>query len=369
MRDLPFNIVPTVKKVVIQPGTFCNLNCSYCYLPDKDRVNMLSVELASTISTSIESLSDKVSVIWHSGEPLSCGLTHFKKIFEPFKHNSQITNHTIQTNGTLLNDEWCSFIKAENIRVGISLDGEESDNAARVNRKGKPSFEKTLAGIRNLNRNEIPFYIISVISERNINRAKEIYDFMTGLGAYSLGINFEEQEGKNILHKRINVKDVERFWNELFDAWYRSPLITIREFENCFRWMQYSLKNVTDLPIKKLELIPTINCSGDIYILSPEFSGAQVAQYNNFIVGNIKNLPLSDLPKSCSNHRYYQDHIEGIRNCFNSCKYFSFCGGGQASNKFFENKCISSTETNFCINTRKSLLNVLINKSIYYGQN
>lgn len=119
------------KLIIIQPTSFCNLNCRYCYVPFRQDHNFMSDEvLDSAIKLSLESpfLQNEVEFLYHAGEPLTVGIDFYKKAMQFIeRYNSKNINviNNIQTNGVLLNDKWCTFLKDYHFKVGISIDGPE----------------------------------------------------------------------------------------------------------------------------------------------------------------------------------------------------------------------------------------------------
>lgn len=184
----------SVERLVMQPTQLCNLNCSYCYLPDRDKNRRMSHKVAERVAQGIAELGNAVEIIWHGGEPLSCGLEHFSKLVFPFEHlwAQELVRHAIQTNATLINERWCEFFKTHQFRVGVSIDGPAWANTKRVSWNGAPSFDKIVRGTHFLREAEIPFSVICVVSGDNLGKARELYDFFVGLGCASLGVNIEE---------------------------------------------------------------------------------------------------------------------------------------------------------------------------------
>ena len=140
-------------------GASCNLACSYCYYLDKNRLfsapgiqrmpdDLLEIYIKQHIQASSE---ETIFFSWHGGEPTLAGLPYFRRIIELQKKylpENRVVINGIQTNGTLLNQEWCQFLKRENFIVGISIDGpEEFHSANRFRKDGTSGFDETLRGV------------------------------------------------------------------------------------------------------------------------------------------------------------------------------------------------------------------------------
>ncbi|MDP3436488.1 MAG: anaerobic sulfatase maturase [Bacteroidales bacterium] len=176
-------------------GSNCNLYCKYCYYLDKERFYGTGRKLFPDdlleryIRQYIESNQvPVVSFVWHGGEPLMAGLDFYKRVVElQFKHNPQKKRieNSIQTNATLLNEEWCRFFKKYDFLVGVSIDGPKSiHDENRINREGFSSFDKTIKGIDLLKRFKVEFNTLSVVSNLSEGKGKSIYIFLKSLGSH-----------------------------------------------------------------------------------------------------------------------------------------------------------------------------------------
>ena len=138
-------------------GSTCNLNCSYCFYLQKEqlypgsRFRMSDEVLESYISQLIEChRTDTVTVAWQGGEPTLMGVDFYRRAIalqEKYRRPGMRFENTLQTNGTLLNDEWCEFLRKNNFLVGISIDGPRRlHDTYRVDRAGKPTFDRAMRG-------------------------------------------------------------------------------------------------------------------------------------------------------------------------------------------------------------------------------
>jgi uncharacterized protein len=177
-------------------GSLCNLACKYCYYLEKGNLykqykdRVISDELLEKfVKDYIESQTlPQVLFTWHGGETLMRPISFYKKALELEKRYAggrQIDN-CIQTNGTLLTDEWCEFFKENNFLVGVSIDGpQEFHDEYRRTRSGKPSFQKVMNGIRLLNKHGVEWNALAVINDFNADYPLDFYHFLQG---YSLQI-------------------------------------------------------------------------------------------------------------------------------------------------------------------------------------
>lgn len=175
--------------VMLKPaGSVCNLACDYCYYLEKgkfypDIKNHIMTEqlLDKFIREYLESQTmPEVLFTWHGGETLMRPISFYKKALElqkKYGRGRQIDN-CIQTNGTLLTDDWCRFFKENNFLVGISIDGpQEFHDEYRRNRQGLPSFFKVMKGIELLKKHQVEYNAMAVVNDYNVDYPLEFYNF------------------------------------------------------------------------------------------------------------------------------------------------------------------------------------------------
>ena len=185
---------PAFGTMVKPIGSACNLDCHYCYYRDKseiynDRMPRMSEELLETyIRQYIGGVSQQnVTFCWHGGEPLMAGLQFFEKAMELQRRyaGDKVIENTLQTNGILVNEEWCRFFKDNNFLVGLSLDGpEDIHNAFRRDCGGAPTFAKVMKAAELMTRYGVEFNLLSTVNARSEQRGVEVYDFLSGINPY-----------------------------------------------------------------------------------------------------------------------------------------------------------------------------------------
>jgi uncharacterized protein len=346
--------VPTY--VVMQPTTLCNLDCSYCYLPFRAQDKRMPVEVAAAVADAVGDFAQagRFSVVWHGGEPLAAGREHLAALLAPF---DPAVEHHVQTNATLIDDAWCEFFIEHGMRVSVSVDGPESRNGDRVNRGGKPAYDRIVRGIDALKRHEIPFSALCVVGDPRPGVASELYSYFLGLGCEVLGINVEELEGVNKRANRHDAADVTAFWAELVGAWRRDPRIHLREIEWSLRYAAAVLDGTADdlLP-RRLDPIPTIAHDGSVVLLSPELAGFHDPRYGDFTSGNVLTTRLGEILAGAAATPWIAEFLQGVEGCRQACPYFGFCGGAHAANRYFELGRFDRTETDHCRNSKIRLL-------------
>ncbi|WP_304412720.1 MULTISPECIES: cyclophane-forming radical SAM peptide maturase AmcB [unclassified Actinoplanes] len=349
-------ISPEPGYVVMQPTTLCNLACNYCYLPFRRENRKMPVAVAEAVAAEVAGFAraGRFSVVWHGGEPLTAGAAHLAALFAPFGPDVE---HHIQTNATLIDDAWCEFFKAHDVRVSVSVDGPPDRNGDRVDRAGKPAYDLIAKGIAALRRHGIPFSALCVVADPRPGVATELYEYFLGLGCEVLGINVEEQEGVNLRQNSHDPAAVSAFWAELVGAWRREPRIHLREVEWSLRYVAAVLDGTADrlLP-RRLDPIPTIAHDGSVVLLSPELAGFHDPRYGDFTSGNVLTTPLRQILADAGRTPWIGEFLQGVEACRQSCPYFGFCGGAHAANRYFEHGRFDVTETNHCRNSKIRLL-------------
>jgi len=180
--------------VVAKPiGPMCNLDCEYCFYLEKqalfgtgEKYRMSDEVLSAFITNYIKSQpTPVVEFVWQGGEPTLLGVDFFKRVIElqgPFARQKTITN-SLQTNGTLLTDEWCDFLKKHNFMVGISLDGPKKiHDRYRQDRQGNGTFEQVMQGLRLLQKHKVEYNVLACIARETAKRPLDVYRFFKNEG-------------------------------------------------------------------------------------------------------------------------------------------------------------------------------------------
>lgn len=175
-------------------GPICNLDCKYCFYLEKERLyptgenfKMTDQALEAYVRQYIEGQdAPEISFAWQGGEPTLLGVKFFRKAVELQRRHAggkRILN-AIQTNGTLLDDEWCEFLRAENFLVGLSLDGPARlHNAYRVDKQGRDTYDEVLRGLRLLKKHGVEFNTLTVVSRANVRHPLGVYRFLRDIGS------------------------------------------------------------------------------------------------------------------------------------------------------------------------------------------
>ena len=362
---------PAIRVVVVQPTPFCNINCRYCYLPRRTDTTVMT---PSTVRTLFERVfesgwtSDELTVIWHAGEPLVVPPAFYENAFQTIaalRPHSVRVQHSMQTNGMLISPEWCELFKRWHVGVGVSIDGPRRFNDAnRLTRTGRSTFDQALAGLRLLRREQVPFHVISVLSHGSMDAAQEFLDFFVAEGIEDVCFNVEESEGAHVSDLFSGDEPQRRFRSFLETFWRLARqggrIRFIREIDGMlprvFRPQADRIGNVQVEPFGMLN----VDCNGNVSTFSPELLGLKNADYEDFLIGNIHTAPLEDMRRGAALHALSRDIAAGVEVCRQSCEYFSVCGGGAPVNKLFENGSFKTGRTSFCDLTQKVPIDLIL---------
>ena len=370
-----WRIAGPLELLVLQPTPFCNLDCTYCYLPDRDSKRRMSDATLNRVFQSVFSsgiVEKGFTVVWHAGEPMVLPVAYYERAIEiAAAHNpgGLQVRHSFQTNGVLIDDDWCEFFKRHHVNVGVSVDGPAFiHDRNRKTRKGGATQHRVMEGIRKLQSHDVPFHVISVLTGESLDYADELYDFYLDSGIREVAFNIEEIEGPHAA-STLGVAGVEdrfrRFIGRFFDLVARDDLaISVREFDSMVPMILGGHSGDDFPPTQENSpcAILSVDCEGNFTTYSPELLGLKSSHYGDFAIGNLNTDTLASALNSDKFRNMSNDIARGLSKCRATCEYYSLCGGGAPVNKYFENGTFDSTETMFCRLNRKVLIDVIVEK-------
>ena len=352
--------MPKINLLVIQPTPFCNIDCRYCYLPNRSSKAVVERSTLVNLFTQVFQSGwarERLTAIWHAGEPMVMPIGFYRDAFDlvaQLKPADLVLTHAFQTNGTLIDDEWCEYLLEARINLGVSIDGpKQFHDRNRVTRAGRGTFDKTIRGIRLLRKHEVPFHTISVLSSASLAAPREMLEFFLSEGIEHVCFNVEESEGSHV-SESFGKSDVEQAYaNFLAEFWRLSAAVPgkirfIREIDHALRQVLRPKEAGFFNELVEPFAITSMDHAGNLSTFSPELLGLKNAAYGDFLLGNVNRDTLTDLERSPILLRMRADIDAGIAMCREACEYFSVCGGGEPVNKLAENGSFISTETAFC---------------------
>jgi uncharacterized protein len=223
-------------------GPICNLDCQYCFFLSKealypgDRFRMAEELLETYVVQLLEAhrSAPEVTIAWQGGEPTLMGIDFFRRAVElAERHRAprQRVEHTIQTNATLLTDEWCELLAEHRFLVGISIDGPpDVHDAYRVDKRGGPTYDKVIAGLDRLEAHGVDWNVLCTVHAANQHRPLDVYrHFRDDLGARHIQLipiverdnETGFQEGDTVTDRSVEPEAWGTFLSAIFDEWLR----------------------------------------------------------------------------------------------------------------------------------------------------
>lgn len=363
--------VGPLELLVIQPTPFCNLDCSYCYLPDRLNKRKITLEtLEKTFNWAFSSglVRQPFTLLWHAGEPMVLPAAFYEEatlLLERCNTSGFEITQSFQTNATLVNEAWCDFLRRRKVQVGVSVDGPDFLNDRhRKTRQGGGTLDRVLRGMQLLRDHDIFFDVITVLTSTSLDYPDELFDFYIEHGITNVAFNVEEIEGPHVTSSLAG-SGVEprfrRFYSRFMDLALASDL-RVREFDIA----RNSISHREPFAMRTQECKPfgilNVDCEGNFSTYSPELLGLSSPRLGSFALGNVAQDTLESvltMPRFLA----MDDEIRrGVDMCQESCRYFPFCGGGPPGNKYFENGDFATTETLSCRLHKKAAFDVALDK-------
>ncbi len=326
-------------QVLAKPiGSICNLHCHYCYYLKKRDLYPNSVSLRMPDSILEEYIVQHItassgSVInfsWHGGEPIILGLDYFRNIVAlQRKHqprNQRITNG-IQTNGTLIDEDWCHFLAAEGFAVGLSLDGpQEVHDRYRVTKGQKPTYKEVMRGYRLLQQHQIPCDILCVVHAENVQHPIEVYRFFKQIEGSYIGflplIELQPDGESGVSHRTVPPEAFGNFLCTIFDEWKSQDIgrVNVQIFEEAAR-TAFGQEQALCIFRKTCGDVPVVEHNGDFYscdhFVTPQHR-----------LGNIGETPLVNLLESSAQRAFGQAKLDTLPRVCQACEVLDMCHGG-----------------------------------------
>lgn len=346
--------------LVLQPTPFCNLDCTYCYLPardDRSRMTPETVGAAVRFAAEAGLLPPVLSIVWHAGEPMVVPRPWYEEAFASASKAAPPgtrLEHHFQTNATLVDARWCDFIRMHDIHVGVSVDGPaELHDLCRRTRSGGETHARVMQGIRRLRASEIECHAICVLTRAHLEQPDAVFDFFVHEGFRELAFNIEEIDGIN-RKSSLTADDAQEAFVAFFErivARYRrcGGAIAIREIDRVVESLiDPEFGKHCHTPQNRPFGIISVAHDGGLSTFSPEMLGTRDETYGSFSFGNVHTHDLAAVLADERFRRISDDVAAGIEACRSQCRYFSFCRGGAPANKLAERGRFDVTDTLFC---------------------
>lgn len=349
-------------------GAACNLGCQYCFFLSKENLYQGDSHLMdeATLDTYIRPLmasspGPQVDVAWQGGEPMLRGMDFYKRsvaLAERYRKPHQRILHTLQTNGTLIDEAWARFFKQHNYLVGISIDGPRAmHDAYRVTKKGAGSFDEVMRGWNLLRKHGVDVNVLCTVHAANQDHPLEVYRFFRDElqaeyiqlipiveratpdtlaiankgwgGLKGTDRPLYKQEGSLVTERTVNAEKFGRFLNSIFDEWVKRDVgkVYVTTFDIALgSWLgQHNTCIVSPTCGNALAL----EHNGDVYscdhFVEPDH-----------LLGNIEDTPLGGLVRSEKQRRFGQAKYDTLPKYCRECPVLFACYGECPRNRFIK---------------------------------
>jgi uncharacterized protein len=327
-------------------GAVCNLDCQYCYYrdtsslyPDAGTLHMTESLLEEYIVQHFESApGPDVDFSWHGGEPTTLGVGFFQKVVDLQRKHRPVgwrVRNGIQTNGMLLDEEWCGFLASEGFGVGLSLDGPaELHDSYRVTRGGKPTHAQTMRAFNLLLKMEIQTDILCVVHNLNVRSPLTVYRFFREIGCRYLGllpaVERSPETANGVSPYTPSAEEYGTFLCKMFDEWIGRDVgrMIVQTFEEAAR-PALGLEHSLCVFRETCGQIPVLEHNGDFF------------PCDHFVdrdhrLGNIRETPLGQLLESEEQRSFGEAKCTTLPRYCRECEVLAMCNGGCPKYRFIE---------------------------------
>jgi uncharacterized protein len=355
--------VPTAFHVMTKPiGPICNLDCKYCFYlekeklyPDQTKWRMSDEVLEAYISQYILSQNvPEISFAWQGGEPTLLGVVFFRKVVELQKKyaDGKKIHNALQTNGTLLDDEWCSFLTENGFLIGLSIDGPAHlHDKYRVDKQQKPTFDAVMRGLEFLKKHKTDFNTLTVVNRANSQEPLAVYHFLKQIGSgfiqfiplverhpdvplKILGMDFAEPPVADKIERlpvtpwSVEARQYGKFLVTIFDEWVRNDVG--RTFVQLFdvalgNWV--GAGSSLCVFAEKCGAAMALEHDGDLY-------SCDHYVYPKYKLGNILNHSIGQMVSSEQQTKFGNDKLDTLPDYCRKCEVRFACNGECPKHRF-----------------------------------
>ena len=326
--------------VIAKPtGAICNIKCEYCFYLEKEKLyphqrrsdfRMAPEVLERYVQQYIEAQPDGVEVnfSWQGGEPTLLGLDFFRAVVELQRRHARpgqpITN-ALQTNGMLLDDEWCTFLRDAGFLVGISIDGAQArHDRYRLDLAGRGTFTRVMAGLEALRRNGVEWNALTVVQSDNGEHGAEVYRFLRSIGARFIQLIpiVEPQADGGVSSRTVRPEQWGRFLNAVWDAWIEADIgeVFVQHFD---MMLGLALGHPASSCVhsRTCGRAMAVEHNGDLYSCDHFVTPAHK-------LGNLAHARLAVLADGPQQAAFGRDKHEKLPEYCKRCEFLAYCWGG-----------------------------------------
>jgi uncharacterized protein len=332
-------------------GAICNLDCAYCYFLSKESLypgssfRMSGEVMESYVRQIIEAHSTpEVTIAWQGGEPTLMGLDFYRRAVEAVKRCQKpgtTIQHTIQTNGILLDAAWCEFLRENHFLVGISVDGpRELHDAYRKDKGGQGTWGRVIKALRLMQRERVEFNVLCTVNSVNSEHPVTVYRFFRDdlKARYLQFIPIVErindngltllQQGNRVTGRSVKPEQYGRFLIEIFDEWVRRDVgsVFVQTIDGVLAAWVHGNSSLCVFRRTCGDGV-ALEHNGDLYSCD-HFVEPQ------YLLGNILHTPLVQLVNSEQQRKFGDDKRDGLPEYCRECKFLFECHGECPKNRF-----------------------------------
>ena len=341
--------VPPAFHVMVKPtGADCNLNCAYCFFLKKNKLYpdskfRMSDEVHDAYITQLIAAHKvpRIIVAWQGGEPTLMGLDFYKRSVTFQKNHTKpgtVIENTFQTNGILLDDEWCRFFRDNNFLVGLSLDGpQELHDIYRKDKGGNGTFDRVMKAVCLLQKHKVEFNILCTVNAKNADFPLKVYRFFrdTARTPYIQFIPVVErdnetgyQQGNKVTNRSVRPKQFGLFLTNIFDEWVKNDVgkTFVLNFDGALAgWLGIAGTVCIFGPTCGLGM--ALEDNGDLYscdhFVEPDY-----------FLGNLLNKPMVEIIGSEKQRKFGCDKRDTLPQYCRGCEFLFACNGECPKNRF-----------------------------------
>jgi len=359
------NIAGRPFHIMVKPiGPVCNLDCTYCFYLEKSKLfgDQHSPRIADDVLESFIQQyiaahrgAPELNFAWQGGEPTLMGAEFFRKVValqKKYANGLRITN-AFQTNATLLNDEWCAFLAANEFLVGVSIDGpREMHDAYRLDKRGQSTFDAVCAAVARLRKHGAQFNTLTVVNRVNSQHPLKVYRFLKELGstfhqfipivervanpqAAQLGLPLATPPGLSapgeqaaVTDWSVRAEDYGRFLIAIFDEWVRHDVgrIFVQLFDATLAaWVGHG--STLCIYAEECGNALILEHNGDIY-------ACDHFVYPHYKLGNLRDQPLTAMTWSAQQQKFGCDKKTLLPRYCRACEFLFACNGECPKHRF-----------------------------------
>jgi uncharacterized protein len=331
-------------------GSACNLSCDYCFFLKKEKLypgsafRMPDDVHEAYIRQLLEAHNvPHVTIAWQGGEPSLMGLDFFRRSIElqkKYRKPGTRIENTFQTNGILLDDDWCRFFHENSFLIGLSLDGpKELHDVYRKDKGGRGTFDRVVKAARLLQRHQVEFNVLCTVNSKNSDHPLEVYRFFRDdLDAHYIQfIPIVErdnesgyQEGNAVTDRSVGPDQWGRFLIEIFDEWVKRDVgkTFVLNFDGALAgWLDMAGTVCIFGPTCGLGM--ALEHNGDLYSCDHFVEPS-------FYLGNVMKTPMIELVASDKQRRFGQDKKDTLPRYCRECDVLHICNGECPKNRLIE---------------------------------